>query len=407
MFLIFKIFNYFGVYFLYKSIKIILFLCLIIVANCNSIRNLFVFKPYNRGINAENDGNYDAAINYYMQDIQRNPEETRSRLALADVFYRVTFQKIQNNTVSISDLKNTIITNKIAYEIEESNYRNDTLHKIFLVLIEKYIQLDDFDNAHNYIERAEKLFPNDEHLNLLKGKILSLNNKKEEEIFLYRTLIQSSESLDIDIVNNLIILLNEEKQYDESKSILYSLISDNPNNDRLYFLLGSVYLLENDWENAENYFNSALKIKKDINSFVNIAYVQLHLGKFADALENYEKALEINPINVDVFFGLGNLFFLQEDYRNSIEFFEKAIIINSEDIFLLHNLANAYMKNNNFNNAVSTFENILSIDPYNSLAYENIIYIYREKLNNIKMSDYFLERYRVVNPEGYEIIKQF
>ena len=61
------------------------------------------------------------------------------------------------------------------------------------------------------------------------------------------------------------------------------------------------------------------------------------------ALETYQKALEVNPDNMDLVFNLGRLYFLQEDYDAAIAQFDKVIATNPEDFDANINVGNAYL----------------------------------------------------------------
>jgi protein O-GlcNAc transferase len=66
--------------------------------------------------------------------------------------------------------------------------------------------------------------------------------------------------------------------------------------------------------------------------------------QFAEAAEEYEKALEIEPDNVDVMSNLGVTYYRLGELDKAIEIYTKAIAIAPEDADIHSNLAAAYVQ---------------------------------------------------------------
>ena len=67
-------------------------------------------------------------------------------------------------------------------------------------------------------------------------------------------------------------------------------------------------------------------------------------GQYAEAVEEYERALELDPDNVDVMANLGVAYYGLRQLSMAIDIYNKAIAIAPEDADLRSNLAAAYVQ---------------------------------------------------------------
>ena len=93
--------------------------------------------------------------------------------------------------------------------------------------------------------------------------------------------------------------------------------------------------------------------------------------KYDEAIQYFDKILEIDPKNVDALnnkgVSLGNL----HKYDEAIQYFDKVLEINPKNVDALNNKAAALIKLAKYDEAIQYLDKILEIDPKNAVALSN------------------------------------
>jgi len=108
------------------------------------------------------------------------------------------------------------------------------------------------------------------------------------------------------------------------------------------------------------------------------------------AIENFKKAINLNPSNFQFYYNLGLVYIKLENYDLAIENFKKSIELNSTDVDSFHNLGIAYFNKKEFEKAINIQKKVLKLCPDDPIGYENIgitlfsIKRYAESIVNFK-----------------------
>ncbi|MBC2698140.1 MAG: tetratricopeptide repeat protein [ANME-2 cluster archaeon] len=117
-------------------------------------------------------------------------------------------------------------------------------------------------------------------------------------------------------------------------------------------------------EDALEVFEKAIEIKPDdFSAWYNKGNTLVNLGRYEDALEAFEKATEIKPDNLRAWINKGNT--LDDLGRNedALEVFEKAIEIKPDDFRVLNNKGTALANLGRYEDALEAFEKAIEIKP--------------------------------------------
>lgn len=90
-----------------------------------------------------------------------------------------------------------------------------------------------------------------------------------------------------------------------------------------------------------------------------------HTGEVALAIEEYERAIELEPNNDKAYAELGRIYANQNKYEMAIREFKKALEINPNNLFARNCLWNVYFKQRKNMLAIEEIKKILKIDPQN------------------------------------------
>jgi tetratricopeptide (TPR) repeat protein len=97
-------------------------------------------------------------------------------------------------------------------------------------------------------------------------------------------------------------------------------------NDRYstYLLLGNAYAAKKDFRNARTAFMEALKRNPRAElAYFSLGGLEIQMNKPAEALKNYEKAIELNPSFGEAYKNAAILYYMAEDYKPALDYFQK------------------------------------------------------------------------------------
>ncbi|MCX6159489.1 MAG: tetratricopeptide repeat protein [Ignavibacteriae bacterium] len=135
-------------------------------------------------------------------------------------------------------------------------------------------------------------------------------------------------------------------------------------------------------------------------SLISIAYTQTakeynqrgedkyEARMFKEAIDLYNKAIEINTNIPEIYFNRGNAYFFNKDYTNAISDYTKVLDINSNYVAAYCWRGNCYVIGfQKYSNAIKEYNKAIEIDSNNTLAYNNrgLVYFNLNKYLNALM----------------------
>ncbi len=112
---------------------------------------------------------------------------------------------------------------------------------------------------------------------------------------------------------------------------------------RWVYLLGKLYELEGDVQQAINSYNTARDLRPDyLPVFVSLGNIYLQLNRLEDAEGFFRRALEITEASAAVHYGLGQAALSKRSYTEAVRYLEKALQLTPEANRLHYALAMAY-----------------------------------------------------------------
>ena len=118
-----------------------------------------------------------------------------------------------------------------------------------------------------------------------------------------------------------------------------------------------------DFDEAINYYDKILEIvPTDIDSLNGKAYALENIGKHQEAIPYYDKVLEIDASDIDSLNGKAQALENIGKHEEAITYFDKVLEIDSSDIDALNGKANALENLGNLDEAISNLEKIVEQD---------------------------------------------
>ncbi|WP_188621571.1 tetratricopeptide repeat protein [Flavobacterium suaedae] len=158
----------------------------------------------------------------------------------------------------------------------------------------------------------------------------------------------------------------DAEKYQKAKSILKSLIKENPDEGKNYFLLGDVYLKQEEKDSAAMYFNKGKGVKKDEEyNLIGLAHIKLNEGNTAAAdtqLKAVEDELRRRDVEQLVYIGRAYIESDNANYKKAISFLNKAIEKDDEYAKAYLALGDAYVGDENYSEAYKAYRNAFRLD---------------------------------------------
>lgn len=122
---------------------------------------------------------------------------------------------------------------------------------------------------------------------------------------------------------------------------------------------------------------------------------------YQQALNNYKKALELEPQNYIVMNNTGSIMFKMGQYDDAVKMYKNALAVKKDYVPSLINLGIAYIRTNNQIEGEGYLTRALSVDPASKNALLNLA-VFQEKRDNYDSANkYFSELYKLGDAQGY------
>lgn len=245
-------------------------------------------------------------------------------------------------------------------------------------------QLYKFPSANNSILKALEIEPNNtDYLNEY-ASILLKRNYKVKALDVY----QKIHDLDPYHLTAGIYISNDlmkHKKYKDARDILLGLYTNDTLNTYFTRNIGLSYIKEGNKIEAFKWLNKTLELDgTDIKAYVLKARVYSILKEFDLAIENVEKAIELDPFNSDLYIQLGDIHVLRNHNYRAIPVFLKAYKL-TNDAFIARSIGFSYFKIKKYEDAKSYLK-IADVDSDGSDLQVNIhlgdIYRFQNKMDS-------------------------
>ncbi|HSU53468.1 MAG TPA: tetratricopeptide repeat protein [Candidatus Dormibacteraeota bacterium] len=127
------------------------------------------------------------------------------------------------------------------------------------------------------------------------------------------------------------------------------------------------------WQNSETLFRRTVEVTKgNYLAHNNLGFYLSAKGKTQDAMAEYRKALEINPLYEDALNNMGYALAGQKKYQEAIGFYEAALRIRPKHTEVHNNLGNALADIGQVDEAIKHYRIVLEQNPEHADAHNNL-----------------------------------
>ena len=112
--------------------------------------------------------------------------------------------------------------------------------------------------------------------------------------------------------------------------------------------------------------NKALEIEENADAYYYLGFAKSDIGKNKEAINDLNKAIELNSSDARYFYVRGNTKDSLRDYEGAIKDFKKTVELDPTHINALGNLANAQKDIGQYQEAIASLDTAITIDPRHS-----------------------------------------
>lgn len=179
-----------------------------------------------------------------------------------------------------------------------------------------------------------------------------------------------------------ILKLIEDNKLEEAQSLCQPLLENNHLTIESLDVLGLLYIKLQDFAQAAFYFEKALALNPDqVEQHINLGNIYVSMGQLDKAKQHLQQALRIDPHHAVGYNNLGRLFYLENLFAKAIPYFEKALRLNPDYWEAHYNLAHCLAQKNQFQAAAVHYREVLRLMPEHHNAHYNLGLIYFEEGN--------------------------
>ncbi|MEI0540001.1 tetratricopeptide repeat protein [Brachyspira pulli] len=270
--------------------------------------------------------------------------------------------------------------------------------------------------AYQYESNTNETKPNylEETLEILVRNVKEKAIEKGIEIIIDKGTEFINNRIEIEIEIKILNSYIKEKKEKEAYQLLTKLIYEKKINDKyipyyyikLSYISSDIYdaikyleIVITSYPNSK-YFNLAYMLKHFYKGTINF-----HQGKYYDAVENFEIAVNLSPNDEIVLFSLGISYFMCEDFYNAINYLERAVNLNPNNEEYLLVLGVSYFRYSDYPNAIYFLNKLININPnnHNAVAWLGNSYLYNKNYNKAII---YIKRAILLEPyiSGYYVV---
>ena len=161
--------------------------------------------------------------------------------------------------------------------------------------------------------------------------------------------------------------------YTDSDTLWWTTLSKNPNSWMAHNSIAASLARNGRVEEAIDHFNKTIELNpRHDDAHYNLANVFRRLGRVDEAIAQYEKALEINPRNALAHYNLAAVLGPKGRVDEALAHYEKAVEINPRNVEAQYNLANSLMRHGRLEEAVVHYNKALELNPNHAAAHQNL-----------------------------------
>ncbi|RKY31419.1 MAG: hypothetical protein DRP74_04965 [Candidatus Omnitrophota bacterium] len=177
-----------------------------------------------------------------------------------------------------------------------------------------------------------------------------------------------------------ILTYNRNSIWKDGITLWSDSIKKSPLKARPYSERGNIYLSRGDFTRALNDYNKAIEINPGFDdAYNNRGFLYTKKGESEQAIHDFNKAIKVNPEPYLAYYNRGNAHRVQGNYEKAIRDYSRSIDIRPDFALAYYNRATIYYAINNLDRAIADYTQAIKAEPNLGLAYYSRGIAYQKK----------------------------
>jgi tetratricopeptide (TPR) repeat protein len=150
-----------------------------------------------------------------------------------------------------------------------------------------------------------------------------------------------------------------------------------------FYRRGNAYNEKGNYDRAIEDYGRAIRLNPThANAFANRGVAYARKRDYDRAIQDYDKAVQFDPKHADAFSNRGVAYARKRDYDRAIQNYDAAIRLNSKHAAALYGRGNAYRRKEDYDRAIQDYDQVIRLNPTYANAFSNRGVAYAGKGNN-------------------------
>ena len=314
----------------------------------------------------EEQGLSDSAIDEYKETLKLNPNNYEAFYSLGRIYFRT-----KDYTGAESSFESAV------------RIKPDYVSALYALATTKF-NLGKTNEAKNYYKKTLAADPNYYRASFMLGEAYRTENNYAGALEYYKIAVKQNNKYSYhqkigECYKNL-------KNPDNAVESFQTSISLNPkDNDQdiasaleAYENIAEIEKNRGRYDKAIENAEKGLNIKESSVLYYITAFSKSKSGKTEEAINDYLKALDLNPKDIESYINLSNIYNEEGRYEDSITILQKGISVDRNQFKLYNNLGDSFQKLKNFEQAIVSYKKSIDINPSAATTYYNLGICYEE-----------------------------
>lgn len=203
------------------------------------------------------------------------------------------------------------------------------------------------------------------------------------------TLVIETDSLDFEAYYNRGLAFYQQNEIEKATADFNKVLTINPDYAKAYLSLGLISFKSGQYQEAIGYYNLAVALDSlSSTAYYNKAMAHKMLKQFEYAEQNFQRAISLNPV-ANYYWGLAEFYFETGKYDLSVEAYNNAIEINPVEPNLYYNRGISFYSAKNYENAIEDFQQTLKFSENDIDALWYLAKAHKDKGDNAQALFYY------------------
>ena len=227
--------------------------------------------------------------------------------------------------------------------------------------------------------KAIELNPNDAKAYYNRGVTHGIKGEVDHAIVDFTTAIDLRPD-NANIYYNRGFAYNIKGDYDRAIVDYTKAIELNPDSAGAYYNRGIAYNSKGDYDDAIVDFTTAIELDTDsAGAYYNRGFAYNIKGDYDDAIVDFTTAIELNPDFARAYYSRGFAYNSKGDYDRAIVDYTKVIELDPDSAGAYYNRGFAYNSKGDYDRAIVDYTKVIELDPDSAGAYYNRGFAYNSK----------------------------